>query len=214
MSAMKLSAAQRSALAAFLLERFRCVVRSKGDAQEVALAAQLFDVARLFGARVPATADFLDRYWTTVGPVIFRPRGQTDDLGEHLRVISHEIEHVVGFWRDPAGFVARYGTKVGRAELEAEAERAAIEVGGLLPGELPASRDDLDVTRHGYALDDASGAHDDHADLTRDLLETAVTSTRAGVLSTDVGLAVAGWLVQRAPEALLGRFAATHGGGL
>jgi hypothetical protein len=104
---MKLSAAQRGALAAFLLERFRCVIRAKGDLQEIAYVALEFDVARLFGARVPTTADFLDRHWTTVGPVIFRPRGQTDYLGERLRVLSHEIGHVVGFWRDPVGFVVK-----------------------------------------------------------------------------------------------------------
>jgi hypothetical protein len=198
---VKLSPSQRAALAQHLLSRFRAVVRSKGDAQEIAVAAVIFDVARLFGVGVPTTADFLDRYWTTLGPVIFRPRGQTDDLGERLRVLAHEVTHVVEFWRDPLAFVAKYLTKRGRAELEAEAERAAIEVWWLLTGELPASLDDLDATRHGYALDDGPGAHDDHADLTRDLLETAVTSVRAGVLSTDVGLEVSAWLATSAQSA-------------
>lgn len=83
-------------------------------------------------------------------------------------------EHVVQFWRDPLGLVGKYFTKRGRAELEAEAERAAIEVWWLLTGELPASREALDVVRHGYAMDQGEGPHDDHAALTRDLLETAV----------------------------------------
>jgi hypothetical protein len=56
----------------------------------------------------------------------------------------------------------------------------------------------VDITRHGYALDDS------HADLTRDLLEQAVTSVRAGVLSTDVGIEVAQWVRANAPEAQAG----------
>ncbi len=107
------------------------------------------------------------------------------------------------FWRDPVGFVAKYLTAKGRAELEAEAERGAIEVWWLLTGDAALRRlDDLDVTRHGYALDDG------HATLTRDLLETACTAVSRGILSTDVGLAVLAWLRANAPDAVVG---AVHG---
>ena len=205
---MKLTPDQREALAAFLLDRFRLWAVEKTDFDAVLGVARVFGVLRVLGANVPSEGEFVGRFWTTLGPVIFMPRC-AGLLGEHLRVLSHEVEHGVQFWRNPLGLVAKYLSKRGRAELEAEAERAAIEVWWLLTGEIPASRADLDVTRHGYALDDAPGEHDDHADLTRDLLETAVTSVRNGVLSTDVGLAVAGWLTQRAPEAMVGRFFGT-----
>lgn len=188
---MKLSATERSALAQHLLTRFRAVVRTKGDLAEIAVVAVVFDVARLFGANVPTTDAFLDRFWTTLGPVIFRPRGQADDLVEQLRVLAHEITHVVQFWRDPAGYVTRYATARGRAELEAEAERGALEVWWQLTGEAPSDIGAVDITRHGYALDGQA------ADLTRNLLEVAVTSVRAGVLSTDVGIAVDAWLARR-----------------
>lgn len=203
---MKLAEEECDVLAQAMLERFKCVVRGKGDIGEVAVVARVFDVARLVGVNVPSSDDFLDRYWTTVGPVIFRPRGQTQALGANLRPLLHELGHAVQFWRDPFAMVTKYLTKKGRAELEAEAERGAIEGWWLLTGELPATRDALDVTRHGYAFESAPGEHDDHADLTRDLLETAATSVRAGVLSTDVGLAVATWLTHHAPDALVGRF--------
>lgn len=195
---MKLTPALREALASFLLERFRLWPIEKTDLDAVAVTARVFGVLALLGMNVPTEAEFMDRYWTTLGPVIFMPRG-TGLLGEHLRVLSHEATHGVQFWRDPLGLVSKYLTSKGRAELEAEAERGAIEVWWLLTGELPASREELEVTRHGYALDD------DHAALTRELLETALVSVKNGVLSTDVGLAVAGWLVQRAPEAMVGR---------
>lgn len=195
---MKLTPDQREALASFLLDRFRLWAVEKTDFDAVSVVARVFGVLALIGVNVPTERDFMERFWTTLGPVIFMPRG-AGLLGEHLRVLSHEVEHGVQFWRDPLGFVTKYLSTRGRAELEAEAERAAIEVWWLLTGEVPASRDDLEVTRHGYALDD------DHAALTRELLETAVTSVRNGVLSTDVGIAAAGWLVRRAPEAMVGR---------
>lgn len=56
----------------------------------------------------------------------------------------------------------------------------------------------VDITRHGYALDEG------HADLTRDLLEQAVTSVRAGVLSTDVGIEVARWVRTTSPDDIVG----------
>ena len=195
---MKLSSDLRRALAAFLLSRFCAVMRSKGDAIEMQVIAGVFGVARLFGAGVPSTEEFQTRYWTTIGPVVYAPAGRAEALGEHLRVLCHELTHVVQFWRDPFDFVVRYLTSKGRAELEAEAERGACEVWWILTGEIPADLGAVDITRHGYALDDS------HADLTRDLLEQAVTSVRAGVLSTDVGIEVARWVRTTSPDDQVG----------
>lgn len=195
---MKLSSDLRRALAAFLLSRFCAVTRSKGDAVEMMVVAGVFGVAKLFGAGVPSSEEFQTRYWTTLGPVIYAPAGKADALGEHLRVLCHELTHVVQFWRDPIDFLARYLSSKGRAELEAEAERAACEVWWILTGTIPADLGAVDITRHGYALDDG------HADLTRDLLEQAVTSVRAGVLSTDVGIEVARWVRATSPDDLVG----------
>lgn len=201
---MKLSADMRRALAAFLLSRFCAVTRSKGDAVEMMVIAGVFGVAKLLGAGVPSSEEFQTRYWTTLGPVIYAPAGKADALGEHLRVLCHELTHVVQFWRAPFDFVVRYLSSRGRAELEAEAERAACEVWWILTGEIPADLGAVDITRHGYALDTLPGEHDDHADLTRDLLEQAVTSVRAGVLSTDVGIEVARWVRTTSPGDLVG----------
>lgn len=195
---MKLSSDLRRALAAFLLSRFCAVTRSKGDAVEMMVVAGVFGVVKLFGADVPSSEEFQTRYWTTLGPVIYAPAGKLDALGEHLRVLCHELTHVVQFWRDPIDFLARYLTSKGRAELEAEAERAACEVWWILTGTIPADLGAVDITRHGYVLDEG------HADLTRDLLEQAVTSVRAGVLSTDVGIEVARWVRATSPDDLVG----------
>lgn len=193
----KLSSDKLFMLVVYLFARFHAVVREKSDAIEMRAIATAFSVAQLLGANVPTDDAFMHRYWTTLGPVIYAPvgRGQYD---QHARVIAHEITHVVQFWRDGLGFIARYCTSKGRAELEAEAERAAIEVWWLLTGTLPESIDALSITRHGYALDES------HARLTQDLLETAVTSVARGVISTDVGIEVLTWLKQHAPDAIVG----------
>lgn len=196
---MKLSPSQLNALAVYLLSRFRAVVRGKGDAIEMQIIAAVFGVVQLFGAGIPSSEEFLTRYWTTLGPVVYPAAGvDRSAMGAHLRVLCHELTHVVQFWRDPLDFVGRYLTSKGRAELEAEAERGACEVWWILTGEAPADLGAVDITRHGYALDDS------HADLTRDLLEQAVTSVRAGVLSTDVGIEVAQWVRANAPDAQAG----------
>jgi hypothetical protein len=201
---MKLSPDQREALARHLLKRFRLFVAEK-TGLPMTLVARAFDVAELFGAGVPTGDAFVGRYWTTVGPVIFTPLGYSTALGERLRVLSHEATHGVQFWRDHVAFLARYLTSRGRAELEAEAERGACEVWWMLTGTIPADLGAIDICRHGYALKTEPGEHDDNADLTRDLLEQAVTSIRAGVVSTDVGLAALAWLRAEAPEAIVGR---------
>jgi hypothetical protein len=196
---VKLSPSQLNALAVYLLSRFRAVVRGKGDAIEMQIIAAVFGVVQLFGAGIPSSEEFLTRYWTTLGPVVYPAAGvDRSAMGAHLRVLCHELTHVVQFWRDPLDFVGRYLTSKGRAELEAEAERGACEVWWILTGEAPADLGAVDITRHGYALDDS------HADLTRDLLEQAVTSVRAGVLSTDVGIEVAQWVRANAPDAQAG----------
>lgn len=194
---MKLTTVQLTTLVVELLARYRALVRNKGDAIEMRVIAAVFGVASLLGVDVPTSGEFVTRYWTTLGPVIYAPRG-AGATSTHARVVFHELTHVVQFWRDPVAFVAKYLTPKGRAELEAEAERGAIEVWWLLTGTLPESIDALAVTRHGYALDES------HARLTQDLLETACTSVARGVISTDVGIEVLTWLKQHAPDAIVG----------
>lgn len=194
---MKLTIDQLTALIGALLSRFRAVVREKSDTNEMSFVAKVFGLLTFFGIGVPTSDEFLNNFWTTIGPVIYSARG-SGPLAPNARVVFHEVTHVVQFWRDPLSYVARYVTSTGRAELEAEAERGAIEAWWILTGVLPPALADLDRTRHGYALDDS------HADLTVELLDTACTSVSKGVLSTDVGLFVLDWMRQTAPASIVG----------
>ncbi len=194
---MKLTEAQMAELLRALLGRYRAVVREKRDAVEMRVVAAVFGVAALLGAPVPSADAFLARCWTTLGPVIYSPRGAWPITPE-ARVVFHELTHVEQFWRGPVSFVTRYLTSRGRAEMEAEAERAAMESWWLLTGMLPEGIDAPGPRIHGYALDDS------HTALTRELLAKARESVARGVLVTDVGLTVAAWLRMHAPDAMVG----------
>jgi len=199
---MRLPADKLFALVVALLARFNAVVREKQDAIEMRAIGTVFGVMALLGVNVPSDETFLRRFWTTLGPVVYAPIGHSQ-LDLNWRVIFHEVGHVVQFWRDPVSFVVRYCTSRGRAELEAEAERGAIEGEWLLLGTLPPSLDALAITRHGYAQDTS------HVALTQDLLETAVVSVSHGVISTDVGLAVLAWMKAQAPDCIVGKVVST-----
>lgn len=198
---MRLTEAQVAELLRALLGRYRAVVREKRDAVEMRFIAAVFGVAALLGAPVPTAEAFLARCWTTLGPVIYTPRGAWP-LTPNARVVFHELTHVEQFWRDPVAFAARYVTAKGRAELEAEAERGAIEAWWLLTGMIPTSVEAPGFMIHGYALDDS------HAALTRELLARSCAAVSRGILVTDVGLSVAAWLRMNAPDAIVG---AVHG---
>lgn len=192
-----LSPEQIYALLTFLFARYKAVVREKGEAVEMQVVAHVFGVARLFGANLPTEAEFMTRFWTTLGPVIYAPQGH-QDLAVHWRVLAHELMHVVQFWADPLSYLSRYLTERGRAEIEARSERAAIELEWIFCGTLPADLDALRVTRHGY------GVSDGHVDLTQDLLETSCTSVATGVLSTDIGIAAYEWMMKHYPDKRVG----------
>ncbi len=122
---MKLTATQLTALVVYLLGRYRAVVRDKGDAFEMKVIAAVFGVAALLGADVPTSEEFFTRYWTTLGPVVYAPRG-VDSLTTHARVICHELTHAVQFWRDPVSFAtATTSTTVTHRSRETSSSRPA-----------------------------------------------------------------------------------------
>jgi hypothetical protein len=188
----------REQLAHHLLHRFNVTIRPKGNAVEMEMLGRAFGVAQMLGLGVPNDEEFLTRWWTTLGPVLYTPLGRHLDVGEWLDLLGHEVTHVIQFWRDRAAFVMGYiGSSFERARYEAEAERARYEVIWLMHGEFRRPLD-LDATRHGYAMSDS------HANLTRDLLEQSVTSIASGIIATDVGLAVLAWMREHCPDQIKG----------
>lgn len=182
---MSLTDRDKRDLIVAMQNRFNARVWPKREFVTMRAIADLFEVLALLG--VEGTPDF-DRYWTTIGPFIFSPKGHAPS-GDDLSVIAHEMGHVVQWHRDHVRFAAEYlASPERRAVFEAEAERGRFEVLHLIGEPLPQSLGDLDMMRHGYMVDDA------HADLCRDLCEQHLASVASGVISTDVGLFVRDWL--------------------
>lgn len=167
-----------------------------GEARRRRDALGRIGVAAPMGAPVP-TAETFSRCWTTLGPVIYTPRGAWP-LTPNARVVFHELTHVEQFWRDPVAFVVRAtsaeGARGARGRGRARRHRGVVAA----HGRLPTSVDAPGFMIHGYALDDS------HAALTRELLAKACEAVGRGILVTDVGLTVAVWLRMNTPDAILG----------
>jgi len=184
----ELTRSELQALEDFLVKRFRAIVVAKTDLMVMQAVALAFGVIGLFVSGLPSSTDFLSRWATTLGPVVWMPTGERDPLGR-LILLGHELGHVADWWADPVGYVRRYvGSTELRAKAEAQAERRRIEVQFLLTGTLPTVSEVRTFCEHGYAVPIEA------ADLGEDLVEMAATSTSAGVIATDVGQAVRDWL--------------------
>lgn len=175
-------------LEAFLLRRFRAVVQVKGDLAVLRVVAMVFGVLALLGLNLPTADEFLTRFATTLGPVIFLPTGERPRK-QRLLLLLHELGHVAAFWHEPLFFPRAYvesGER--RAGYEALSERGRIEGAWLLYGELPSAEHVHGFMRHGYAVD----APD--VTLAQQLVDIAATASDSGVISSPVGLAVREWV--------------------
>jgi hypothetical protein len=182
-----------------MAERFHARLVRKSDAIEMKLVAAALEAARLFGARLPSTDEFLTRYATTIGPMIYLPDSMWDDPRALVEVVTHECQHVRQFWRGSGdgvagptdrdlpggfGFGWLYLTQgEARVRFEAEAYVAGLEATVIGIGEpLPTSLEPLvQPLEGGYALNDGEIA------LARGLLEVGATQVAQGVALTDAG---------------------------
>ncbi|MDB4929443.1 MAG: hypothetical protein JWM10_1927 [Myxococcaceae bacterium] len=171
----------------YLCDRFKARVTEKGDSVVMRGVAAAFGVAAMLGANVPTSDEFLTRFATTLGPVVFLPTGLPKGK-RRLLLVLHEIGHAVAFWHEPL-FMPRAYVQSGekRADYESGAERGRIEGAFLLFGELPTAEGIHGFMQHGYACD----APD--ITLAQQLLDIAATATASGVISSPVGLAVRDW---------------------
>lgn len=175
----------------YLCDRFKARITEKGDSAIMRGVGAAFGVASMLGVNVPTSDEFLNRYATTLGPVVFLPTGLPKGKRRTLLVL-HELGHVVPFWEAPL-FYPRAYLQSGefRGTVESQAERGRVEGAFLLFGELPTADGIHGFMQHGYACD----APD--ITLAQQLLDAAATATASGVVSSPVGLAVRDWRLLR-----------------
>lgn len=188
-----LTPAQARTLVASLCSHFGMFRRRKSSAAEMTVIADVFGYAALFGVRgYPSRDEFLSRFVTTIGPVIYDTE-QSEALADtdpaaYVALYAHECTHGVQWYREPFTFPGRYlglvlnaqgGEKEPRALYEAEAEGAALEVLYLLTGNIPTERAAL-ARRFsaGYGFGDAELLYQDA------LLTGIVTSVKSGLVSS------------------------------
>ena len=188
-----------SAFTSYMSQRFKCTVIRKNAAFEMQALGAAFDIAKRFGAQVPSGDDFLKRYATTIGGLVYMPDGWTPE--QQIDVLTHECQHVHQFYVHGLGLPGGPGMwwlyltePEARVRYECEAIRSQMELRYHLTGNVGAHTLDQLVMplEGGYALGQQ------HLALARDLLDIAATSVLSGVVSTEAGKAAIEWMKTRA----------------
>lgn len=178
-----------------MTERFDSSVIDKRSAVEMRLVGRLLGQLRILDPQ-----DFLARYATTFGDRIYLPftpgvaEGGWDLFGQ-IVVCAHEHQHVhqartLGMAKFAASYLLSASA---RADFEAEAYRASLELGWWHARRMP----DPDVIAHrlaGYAVGPR-----DIAVAAVMLRESAESIRRGAVLNQATVIALA-WLDEHAPE--------------
>jgi hypothetical protein len=192
--------AQAEAFMAHMATTFHARIVRRSDAIEITAIGAVLAGLRAFGVPLPSLEDFVSRYATTLGPLVYLPDVEPDAM---IELVTHECQHVHQFWHGGAGLPGGLGlpwlyltAPEARVRYEAEAYRAGLEVAWARTKALPTLDALAMPLEGGYAL----GAGD--VQLGRDLLEIAATSVQAGVVSTPAGVAAVAWLKAHAPELL------------
>lgn len=183
------------ALVVHLCSEVGAVVREKRKAQEIQAIAQLFGALHLAQGNLPDAEEFLHRFTTTLGPVIYPSLDLASSPTRHL-VLVHECAHVVQFYDSPLIFPARYlAEKEYRAGKEANAIHSQLEVSHWLTGKLPGKLTDLPRgLTYGYALTEQDLL------FAQRFLEVGATMISHSVYTTPVGVIATKWLNEHVPE--------------
>jgi len=183
------------ALIPYLTSQVGAAIREKKDASEMQSIAQVFGALHLAQGNLPNAEEFLHRFTTTLGPVIYPSLDLATSPTRHL-VLVHECQHVVQFYKDPLVFPPKYlADKEYRAGKEAQAILAQLEVSHWLTGKIPTVRTDLPRgIAYGYAL------NPEDILFAQRILEVGMTMTSNGVYATEVGKIATKWLNQNAHE--------------
>lgn len=165
----------------------------KQDAIEMQWLAKGFDVARMLGAQVPSSNDFLEHTATTIGTLIYMPDGWSPE--ERVIVLAHECAHVAQFTRGMGRLSGGPGMwwlylvePEARVTYEADAYASDLTVQYALNGVLSDLDSLMMPLEGGYMLGQKE------RDLGRALIEQAATSVVNGAGNFSAGNAAVEWL--------------------
>lgn len=163
-----------------------------------AAAALGFDIARMFGAKIPSGARFVGDYVTTLGLTVFYPSGKSYDPTTLVLTDTHETRHGQQFVAEPGVMPFEYiRNPRRRAEYESTAFGDGLAVHWALTGAIPATVNDLP---HGALLD--YGCTPADLQMAQDLLEQVVTSIARGVIPEGPARTTIATIARVQPDAL------------
>jgi len=189
-----------------LVREMGAFLHDKEDNELMRGVAAAFGVARALRILpgVPMPDEFLKRYATTIGPMVFIPRAWSPK--ERLLVLLHELVHVRQFYDHPIDFPILYLTSAeALARYEAQAYRTGPEAHVLLGGSIDAYTPESVCAglTQGYNLVGEAG--EKARMLATDMSEVALTSLAYNVIRTPSVLLFKQLLERRGgPQWLLG----------
>jgi len=164
-----------------------------------------FDLVRRFKPGLPSGDEFLARFATTIGTLIYLPPNLTPD--QEIEVVTHECQHVEQFLHGGASTGLSGGPGMwwlylreteALVRYEAEAYRAGLEVTVARFGVLQSLESLVFPLEGNYGIEDEG-----HKTLAKDLLEIAATSIiKTGRPSTKAGQAAVDYLRRTYPHLL------------
>lgn len=163
-----------------------------------AAASLGFDIARVFGAKIPTGARFVGEYITTLGLSIFYPAGKTYSPQQFVEIDTHETRHGQQFVAEPGVMPFEYiRNSRRRAEYESAAFGDGLAVRWAITGEIPPTINDLP---HGALLE--YGCTPADLQMVQDHLEAIVTSLSYGVIPEGPARTTVATIARVQPDAL------------
>lgn len=152
---------------------------------EMKLAGKFFGVGAMV-ADLPTDQEFLEDYYTTVGPIVYTPTTYRPGVRAY-RVLGHEFGHGLGFRTNGARYATEYVfDRAWRSLYELDAAVSQWEVEHFLCGEIPSEETIKRGHRHGYAIDEEFAPFQTTAALQRLILVSdGLYTTAAGRVMID-----------------------------
>lgn len=153
--------------------KYSCEIVSKND-------SWLKYIARYIDMFSNISADeFMNKYTTTIGSKIFMPAGYNRDWG-FIKLLTHEVQHVADFAKNPQDMVMYCISKQTRAHIEMRAITTSFEL------EWWKNKRALSPRKYSRRLFDY-GLEDKHVEYVEKGLTSASLSIQQGKIITPVG---------------------------
>lgn len=187
----------QQALQGFMEESFGAIVRPK-KVPEMILVAEGFGLAQNLGiAGLPGRDEFLDRFSTTLGPIIYLAEDVMKDPLSFAIVLTHECTHVTQWRADKIVMPWLYATwGERRSSLEADAYAAGLAIQHQLTGQCPTTMEHIEAAV--ASLKTSYMLRGEDVDLARGKMMAHAVAIKNGLINVKTAQVASAWFRENA----------------